>query len=60
MVQKGESYTGNLLNFYNVINNLHSGNSVDEVSIDFQKAFGKVPHRALLYNLSKIEIAKLL
>lgn len=55
--RKGKSCTTNLLDFYNcVTKELDLRNSVDIVYIDFQKAFDKVPHQALLHKLKRIGI----
>jgi ribonuclease P/MRP protein subunit RPP40 len=53
--RKGRSCTTNLLSFYdNVTKELDIGNAVDITYIDFQKAFDKVPHQALLLKLNNI------
>ena len=53
----GKSCTTNLLRFYDkVTESLDKKNDVDVVYIDFQKAFDKVPHEALLIKLRQLGI----
>jgi len=52
--RKGKSCTTNLLKFYDkVTEEIDKGNSVDVIYIDFQKAFDKVPHEALLFKMKR-------
>ena len=49
---KGRSCLTNLLQFFEeVTKKLDKGEPVDMIYLDFQKAFGKVPHRRLLNKL---------
>lgn len=56
--RKGRSCTTNLLQFYDKVTyELDNKNCVDIVYIDFQKAFDKVPHEALLFKLERLGIS---
>ena len=52
--RKGKSCTTNLIKFYDgVTKEIDKGNMVDIIYIDFQKAFDKVPHEALLLKMER-------
>ena len=57
--RKGKSCTTNLLKYYDGVTNLiHKDNLVDVKNIDFQKAFDKVPHEALIFKLERCGLGK--
>ena len=55
--KKRSCLTNLLLNLEDIIKKIDSGHSVDQIYLDFQKAFDKVPHQRLIYKLQKAGIS---
>ena len=56
---KRSCLTNLLTNLEEITSQLDRGHSVDQIYLDFQKAFDKVPHQRLLYKLHKAGISGL-
>jgi len=54
---KRSCLTNLLLNLEEITSLIDDGNSVDQIYLDFQKAFDKVPHQKLLFKLEKAGIS---
>ena len=54
---KRSCLTNLLLNLEEVTSQLDKGHCVDQIYLDFQKAFDKVPHQRLIYKLQQAGIA---
>ena len=55
--KKRSCLTNLLLNLEEITKQIDSGHAVDQIYLDFQKAFDKVPHQRLLYKLQKAGIS---
>ena len=55
--KKRSCLTNLLINLEEVTSQLDTGNSIDQIYLDFQKAFDKVPHQRLMYKLQKAGIS---